>query len=397
MKLALIEEIKSTPRPPIEEILSEISRILQLNKITETIQVDERFNVCSRDIVKFHALKILGVRYVPVSYGSKEKIDLTLEELGFYEDLQFNYLRVCRDLNELIKACWPTPLVRLNSLSTSFGEVWAKLEYLNPFSNSIKDRIGWYMINDIFENKLGSTTSEKIYEASSTNTGIALACISKNFNLKTRIYFPKTVQRCSDFYMRLFGSDVVRVPEELTIQAINRVKQDSLKDNALHINQFENDANFIAHLRFTSKELDYQLRSIGVRPGRIVCALGTSGHASAISFYFKNRYQDEVEVIGVQPARDEFIPGMRRVETGMKWIHYVKIDKLIDVSKDEAIKGLIKIASGDGLPIGLSSGGVVAALEKLSNINNATILVFPDHVYKYIEIIIDYFHSTNTH
>lgn len=396
MKLALIEEIKSIPRPPIEEILNEVSRILQLNKITETIQVDEQFNVSSRDRARFHALKILGVRYVPISHGFKEEIDMTLEELGFYEDLQFNHVRVCRDLSELIKACWPTPLIRLNSLSTSHGEVWAKLEYLNPFSNSIKDRIGWYMITDAFESNPGSTISEKIYEASSTNTGIALACISKNFNLKTRIYLPKTVQRSSDFYMRLFGSDVVRVPEELTIQAINRVKQDSLKDNALHINQFENDANFIAHLRFTSKELDYQLRSIGLRPGRIICALGTSGHASAISFYFKNRYQDKVEVIGVQPARDELIPGMRRVETGMKWIHYVEIDKLIDVSRDEAIKGLIKTAGGDGLPIGLSSGAVVAALEKLSNTDDATILVFPDHVYKYIEIIMDYFNSTNT-
>lgn len=393
MKFIPIEDVMCTHRPPLEEIMNEAGELLRLDRITETIQVDELYNVCLEDCGRFYALKMLGVRYAPVSLGSREEVDLTLEDLGLSQDLRPNPLRVCRDHNDLIMACWPTPLIRLNSLSTSFGEVWAKLEYLNPFSNSIKDRIGWYMVVDTFGRNPDSKIVRRVYEASSTNTGIALACVCKNYNLRTRIYLPKTVQRCSDFYMRLFGSDVVRVPEELTVQAIERVREDSLRDNAIHINQFENDANFIAHVRFTSKELDYQLRSAGLSPRRIICALGTSGHASAISFYFKNRYQARVEVVGVQPAKDELIPGMRRVETGMKWIHYVKLDKIIDVSRDEAIEGLMKIASGDGLPIGLSAGAVVAALEQLSSIDGTSILIFPDHVYKYVEVIMDYFNS----
>jgi cysteine synthase/O-phosphoserine sulfhydrylase/cystathionine beta-synthase len=341
------------------------------------------------DYRRFHALKILGVRYIPVSVGSNEDVDLTLEELGFDKDLEYNPLRVCRNHSELIKSCWPTPVIRLNSLSNSLCDVWAKLEYLNPFSNSIKDRIGWYMVIDAFENNPKLDTS-LVYEASSTNTGIALACIGKSFNLKIKIYLPQTVQRCSDTYIRLLGSEVVRVPEQLTIQAINRVRQDSTRDNALHINQFENDANFISHLRFTSKELDYQLKSINLRPRRIVCALGTSGHASAISFYFKTRYEDKVEIIGVQPAKDEVIPGMRRIETGMKWIYYVKIDEVIDVTRREAIEGLVKVASMEGLPIGLSSGAVVAGLKKLSNTDGVSILIFPDHFYKYVEVLTNY-------
>jgi len=389
MKLVSIEDVKSPPRPPIEELLDEAAKLLRLGRVTETVLVDEEYNLCMEDYRRFHALKILGVRYIPVSVGSNEDIDLTLEELGFDKDLEYNPLRVCRNHSELIKSCWPTPVIRLNSLSNSLCDVWAKLEYLNPFSNSIKDRIGWYMVTDAFENNPKLDT-RLIYEASSTNTGIALACIGKSFNLKIRIYLPQTVQRCSDTYIRLLGSEVVRVPEQLTIQAINRVRQDSIRDNALHINQFENDANFISHLRFTSKELDYQLKSINLRPRRIICALGTSGHASAISFYFKSRYEDKVEIIGVQPAKDETIPGMRRVETGMKWIHYVKIDEVIDVTRREAIEGLAKVASMEGLPIGLSSGAVVAGLEKLSNIDGVSILIFPDHFYKYVEVLANY-------
>ncbi|MCL7391987.1 MAG: pyridoxal-phosphate dependent enzyme [Thaumarchaeota archaeon] len=390
MKLVSIEDVKSPPRPPIEELLDEAAKLLRLGRVTETILVDEEYNLCMEDYRRFHALKILGVRCIPVSVGSKEDVDLTLEDLGFDKDLEYNSLRVCRNNSELIKSCWPTPLVRLNFLSNSLRDVWAKLEYLNPFSNSIKDRIGWYMVIDAFENNPKIGTSRLIYEASSTNTGIALACIGKSFNLKIRIYLPQTVQRCSDTYIRLLGSEVVRVPEQLTIQAIDRVRQDSIRDNALHINQFENDANFISHLRFTSKELDYQLKSINLRPRRIVCALGTSGHASAISFYFKNRYQDKVEIVGVQPAKDEIIPGMRRIETGMKWIHYVKIDEVIDVTRREAIEGLAKVSSMEGLPIGLSSGAVVAGLEKLSNIDGVSILIFPDHFYKYVEVLANY-------
>lgn len=390
MRLIPVEDVKSLPRPPIEELLDETSKLLRLGKVTETIQLDETYNVCLADHKKFHALKILGVRYIPATINYKEEIDLSLEDLGFSEDLKCNPMRVCRSHTELIKACWPTPLTRLNSLSNSLREVWAKLEYLNPFSNSIKDRIGWYMIVDALENGRILNNIRSIYEASSTNTGIALSCISKSFNLKTRIYIPQTVQRCSDVYIKLLGSEVIRVQEQLTVQAINLVKQDSLKNNALHIDQFENDANFICHLRHTSKELDYQLKSAGLKPGRIICALGTSGHASAISFYFKNRYGDEVEVIGVQPAKDETIPGMRRVETGMKWIHYVKIDYVVDVTRREAVEGVMKVSMMDGLPIGLSSGAVVASLEKLSDRDGVSVLIFPDHFYKYAEIFLNY-------
>lgn len=385
MKIVALEDLKSIPRPPIEELLEDAAKLLREGKLEETIEVDDDLRVSPKHYRIFHALKMLGVKRLPVTINRTIRVDLTLVELGFEEDLEANPFRVCREHGELIKSCWPTPLVYLSSLSRNMSEAWAKLEYFNPFSNSIKDRIGWFMLVDALENDIGISRSRLIYEASSTNTGIALTCVGKRFGLKTRIYLPSSVQKHNDLYFKILGSELVRVPEQLTTQAIERVREDSRRDGAVHINQFENDANFISHLRFTAKELDIQLRKAGLKPRRIICSLGTSGHASAISFYFKNRYSKDLEVIGVQPAKDNIIPGMRRVETGMKWIHLVKIDKIIEVTCDEALEGLLKITTNEGLPIGPSSGAVVAALDKLQDLDGVTILIMPDHFYKYSE------------
>lgn len=385
MELVGVEDLKSPPRPPLERLLKEAAIFLRTMKIYETIKIDRDFNVSLKDSERYHALKILGVNRLPVTVDGNEKIDLSLDELGFRDNISRNMLRVCRDHNELITSCWPTPLFFLRSLSEELNEVWAKLEYLNPFSNSVKDRIGWYMLIDMLKNNPYGKDAKCVYEASSTNTGIALTCIAKNFGLRTRIYLPSSVQKSSDLYMKLLGSEVIRVPELLTTETIDRVKKDSEKDQALHINQFENDANFITHLMFTAKEIDLQLESLGKIPSRIICALGTSGHASAIAFYFKNRYPGRVEVVGVQPAESDVIPGMRRVETSMKWIYMVEIDRIVDVTRVEAFKGLVKVAKNEGLPVGFSSGAIVAALEKLPEIEGVTVLVMPDHIYKYHE------------
>ncbi|MCS7126676.1 MAG: pyridoxal-phosphate dependent enzyme [Aigarchaeota archaeon] len=386
MKLVAIDEVRSLPRPPIEELLEDIGKLLKSGKIEETVEVDEDLKVSLTHYKFFHALKVLGIKRIPVTINRTDRVEYRLEDLGFEEDLENNPLRVCRNISELIKSCWPTPLIYLKSLSSDLSQVWAKLEYLNPFSNSIKDRIGWYMLIDALENDSRLTSSRLVYEASSTNTGIALTCISKSLGLKTRIYLPSSVQKCSDLYLKILGSEVVRVQEQITTQALERVKEDSRRDNAVHINQFENDANFISHLRFTAKELDIQLKRSGLKPKRIVCSLGTSGHASAISFYFKNRYHGDLEIVGVQPAKGEVIPGMRRVETGMKWIHLVEIDRMVEVDYEEALKGMLKITINEGLPVGLSSGAVVGSLDKIPPIDGVTILIMPDHFYKYCEV-----------
>jgi len=296
-------------------------------------------------------------------------------------------LHVYESTLNLLQGTWPTPLVKLNSLSSNDITVFAKLEGFNPFSNSIKDRVGWAMIREALENK---ELSSILYEATSTNTGIALASIANTLGIKTRLYIPQTIQKISDTYLKTLGAEIVRLPINLTVEAINQVEAEANADKATHLNQFENDANLKVHLKHTAKELDDQLGILGLKPTCIIGGLGTSGHMSAISLYFKTRYKNKVEIIGVQPAKNESIPGIRRIEAGMKWYHWTRFDHIVDVTQTEAIEGTINIAKKEGILIGLSAGAVVSAFNKIAKAKGVYALIFPDTGYKYGEQIQTY-------
>jgi len=117
---------------------------------------------------------------------------------------------------------------------------------------------------------------------------------------------------------------------------------------------------------------------------------------SAISLYFKGKYGERVKIIGVQPAPEEVIPGIRRIETGMKWIHLVKFDEIVDVTKREAIEGAIKVARKEGLLIGLSSGAVFTAFQKIVKNKGNYVMIFPDSGYKYGEQFEEYFKTLSS-
>ncbi len=197
------------------------------------------------------------------------------------------------------------------------------------------------------------------------------------------------MQKCVDYLFLAMGADVVRKESPLTVAMINSVLLDAARDGAIVLNQFENDLNFIVHLKYTAKEVDYQLRSSGITPRAIIGGLGTSGHMSAISLYFKNRYSD-VDVYGVQPAEGSTIPGLRRVETGMKWARYAELNKVVDVKLEEAFNTVIDVARSDGLLVGLSGGAVLYALRRLAEdgvVRGDVVAIIPDHGVKYIEIL----------
>jgi cysteine synthase/O-phosphoserine sulfhydrylase/cystathionine beta-synthase len=320
------------------------------------------------------------------------KISVPLRELLAPEEKDRRILRVYNSTLELLYEGWPTPLVKLKSLSNDKRSVWAKLEGYNPFSNSVKDRIGWSMLNDALER---GALKQAIYEATSTNTGIALTSIANTLGVKAKLYIPQTIQKVSDVYLKVLGAEVVRLPVGLTVEAIGQVDFQAKADNATHLNQFENDANFKVHLKYTARELDQQLQSVGLKPSCIIGGLGTSGHMSAISFYFKNKYRNNVKIVGVQPAPNEVIPGIRRVETGMKWLHWMDFDEVVDVKQVEAIEAAICIARKEGLLIGLSAGAVVHAFNKTSKDDGVYVLIFPDTGYKYAEQFENYFKNSS--
>ncbi|MEM3466796.1 MAG: hypothetical protein QW566_10035, partial [Candidatus Jordarchaeales archaeon] len=111
----------------------------------------------------------------------------------------------------------------------------------------------------------------------------------------------------------------------------------------------------------------------------------TAGHMSAISLYFKAKYGEKVKIVGAQPAPNEVIPGIRRIETGLKWYHWAQFDEIVDVKQTEAIEGAITTARREGLLIGLSAGAVAHAFNKIASTKGVYVLVFPDTGYKYLE------------
>ncbi|MCS7096173.1 MAG: pyridoxal-phosphate dependent enzyme [Candidatus Bathyarchaeota archaeon] len=429
VELTDIKNVKPAAYMDIREALPLYARILSTKAVTRPVVVDENTGVVLDGYEVFYALDLLSAEKIPVIKANLSSVKLTSLQSGLkpvtaesiikagingpklppksfkvsveipeinvsLKDLlpppekNSHALKVYNSTLELLYKGWPTPLVKLNSLSNERRSVWAKLEGYNPFSNSVKDRIGWSMLLNALEQ---GELKGIIYEATSTNTGIALTSIANTLGVNAKLFIPKTIQRVSDIYLKVLGADVVRLPVGLTVEAIGQVDSKAKEDKTTHLNQFENDANLKVHLKYTAKELDDQLLSVGLKPTAIIGGLGTSGHMSAISLYFKNKYGDEVKIVGVQPAPNEVIPGIRRIETGMKWYHWTFFDEIVDVRQREAIEAAINVARREGLLIGLSAGAVTHALNKIVCEEGVYVLIFPDTGYKYAEQFENYF------
>ena len=267
---------------------------------------------------------------------------------------------------------------------------FAKLEFFNPFSRSIKDRAVFNMLMKALE-RGDINGTKRLFEATSGNVGISLAALSNVFGIEFRAYLPKPTPRATQVLLKVLGAEVVMTDFETIDPAMVRfVQEEARRAGAVNLNQFENDDNFDAHYRFTAREIEEQLKSIGKTPDVIIAGIGTSGHIAGIASYFKERY--DTQIIGVVPAKGEKIPGIKRLETRPKWYFQVDIDRVLEITRREAIEGAIRVARSDGLLIGLSSGAVVKGYEKVAEeLGERTyVLVFPDDGFKYVEVFESY-------
>jgi len=275
----------------LDEFLDLAAKILRRGGVEETVDIDVRSRKVIRNSKLCATLKKLGVKYIPASRGAPEKLFTSLEDLGFFDEIRPSNYRVFRDTEELLYRNWPTPLVRLKNLSSNGKVLWVKLEGFNPWSMSVKDRIGWYMYRDAIR-RYGREDLGLLVESTSTNTGLAIAAMCAIHRSKLKAFIPSTVSHTGEFLLKVFGVDVVRSPRPLTVELIDEVEEVARREGAVHLNQFYNDANFEVHLRYTAKELEIQIKEAGISPKAIIGGLGTSGHMSAIAFYFKNRFKE---------------------------------------------------------------------------------------------------------
>ena len=302
---------------------------------------------------------ILGYRARRVEFRDL-RLGLDLGERG--------RLRVFYTGTELMMGMWPTPLLRVDC---GGEEAWAKLEMFNPFSQSVKDRTAFGLL-------LGAD-AKRIVEVSSGNTALALTALSRPMGREVRIYLPRTADHVTAL-LRLMGAEVIVSDAESTVDVLYMLRHE-VEQGAYHPDQFGNDMNFVIHLRTTAVELVEQLEAVGVRPRYVIGGLGTSGHLAAVGTVLRARYG--ARVVGVQPS--DWIPGLRRVETGMKWASLV--DEVVDVSLYDAVRGVAEFARRTGILVGPSSGAVYWACTRLVRGGGPYVLLMPDSLFKYTQLV----------
>ncbi|MGC8621069.1 MAG: PLP-dependent cysteine synthase family protein [Caldisphaera sp.] len=369
-----------------DKIIDRIKEILKGNTQRYTVVINENNKIIKNEDT-FWALKLLGAKLILVS-DKEEEVNISIEFLGYYDEISDPGIRVYNNTLELVNKDKPTPIVKLNNIIENNDiNIWAKLEWYNPFSQSIKDRTAWYIIEN---SKEEIKNKEFIYEVTSANTGIALAAISSILNKKSKIFIPKGAPEYALKVLEILGSIAV-VEGETTNDLIKKVIDEAVKDNAFVPNQFKNIFNVLVHIRYTSKEIEYQARYGKIKIKGIFASMGTGGHIAGISFYFHNR-DNNIKVFGVQPKENSPIPGIKRQNFDDWWLTKEKPDLILDVSKNDAISALKKVAKHNGIIPGLSSGAVLAGIIKAYNEGliekGDYICILPDNGLKYLNEII---------
>jgi len=253
---------------------------------------------------------------------------------------------------------------------SSSAQVWLKLEHLNP-GGSIKDRVALAMIEDA-ESKGILSSGGHIIEPTSGNTGIALAMISAQKGYKCTIVMPENMSVERIRLIRLYGATIVLTPADLgmtgAIEEAFRLQNEQA--GAWIPMQFENPVNEETHEKTTAQEI------IGQFPDGIdvlVAAVGTGGHLMGVGRSLKNKFP-KIKIFAVEPADSAVLsgrkPGQHQIQgigAGFipKSLDVSLIDDIICVENNEAIEMMKKLAKTEGLAVGISSGAVVSAIEKI--------------------------------
>lgn len=267
-------------------------------------------------------------------------------------------------MSSLLDLIGNTPLVELkNIIPNSKIKLFAKLEGNNP-GGSVKDRAAYSMIKGALER--GELKKDiKIIEATSGNTGIALAMIANLFDLEIELVMPEnsTIERVKT--MEAFGAKVILTPAHLTIEGSRDYAEKKVAQGGYFmLNQFANPDNYLAHYRTTGPEI---WKDTDHKITHFVSAMGTTGTIMGVSRYLKEQNQ-AIQIVGAQPSEGSSIPGIRRWSPDYlpKIFEDSRVDQKISVSTAEATAMTRELALKEGVFAGMSSGGSVCAAKKLA-------------------------------
>ncbi|MBA4853017.1 cysteine synthase CysM [Emticicia sp. BO119] len=264
-----------------------------------------------------------------------------------------------------------TPLVELKKLNPNPDvKIYGKLEGNNP-AGSVKDRPALNMIRSAVE-RGDIKPGMKLIEATSGNTGIALAMIARLFDLEIELVMPSNSTRERTLTMEAFGAKVTLL--ENIEKCRDYAEAQAATGQYYLLNQFANPDNYLAHYKTTGPEIWHDTRH---QITHFVSSMGTTGTIMGTSMYLKE-VNPNIQIVGCQPTENSSIPGIRRwpAEYLPKIFDPTRVDRVLDISETEATDMARQLAKTEGIFAGMSSGGAASAAIKLAQELESGVIVF---------------------
>jgi len=263
-----------------------------------------------------------------------------------------------------------TPLVLIDEVGTN--QIYGKLEGNNP-AGSIKDRPAIRMIKDA-ESSGFIKKGDTLIEATSGNTGIALAMAASIRGFKIKLIMPETASVERIKTMKAYGAEVILVTKEQDMEGARDLAIEMSNNGEGYIlNQFSNKSNYLAHYDTTGPEIWSQTDE---KITHFISAMGTTGTITGVSRFLKEK-NNKIKIIGVQPTEGSRIPGIRRwkPEYVPEIFQQAIVDQIIDISQQDAEISMEYLSQRNGLFVGVSAGANVFIAKKIASELENSIIV----------------------
>jgi cysteine synthase B len=275
----------------------------------------------------------------------------------------------------ILKSVGNTPLIELSSFSTKNVKFYAKLEWYNPFG-SVKDRAAYWMIKDAEKKDRLKKDKSVIIEPTSGNTGIALAGIATSLGYRVEIVIPEKVSEETKQILRNLGASIHETSDDLcprvgagTDQSIALAKAIAKPRPDVYYmpNQYENDANYMAHYESTGPEIWAQTNG---KVSHFFTGCGTGGTITGVATYLKERNKD-VKIVAIQAQQNHLLQGLRNFEESAMPDLFKRRQEVVDywitATNKDSFDMVRALAMRENLLVGPSSGSVMASMVEMAN------------------------------
>jgi len=266
-----------------------------------------------------------------------------------------------------------TPLIKLQRLTPDNGsEIWLKLEGNNP-AGSVKDRAALWMIQQA-EQRAEIQPGDVLIEATSGNTGIALAMIAAMKGYRLKLLMPDNMSIERQAAMKAYGAELILVSRELGMEGARDLAQAmATRGEGKVLDQFNNPDNPLAHYCTTGPEIWQQS---GGRLTHFVSSMGTTGTITGVGRFLKEQSRG-VQIVGLQPEEGSAIPGIRRwPQAYLPGIYRPElVDQVLDINQQDAEQTMRLLAQREGVFCGVSSGGAVAGALRIAQAQPGSVVV----------------------